>query len=166
MAAVALLAFVAPIGAQEIDSYAFLLAQPRFRIGLPQLPANTIRHFAAQYDLSGRIIDVSVAPDFPSDGDAAVTTSDSWRVVPCDIPLERSTAGERSSVARAYAGDYDVYMTALEDETMLCRFAVQFTTTFDFFLEALGLRDDTLSGPGAAIGGVVPQFPGVLDLDG
>ncbi|MCG8479461.1 MAG: hypothetical protein MI724_10225 [Spirochaetales bacterium] len=91
---------------------------------------------------------------------------ESWRVVVCDITLERSMPGGRTAVARAFGEDYTLYMTALEDERALCRFAARFIATFDFFLEALGRRDDDAWRDPAAADGAIPQFPGVLNLDG
>lgn len=134
------------------------------------MPANTIHHFAARYEVSGQTIDVYVAPDVPafrSDDDVEVADAVSWSVVPCDIVLERSTPGSRVRVARAFGEDYVLYVADLEDESMVCRFAVQFVATFEFFLDALGHREQNAwENPEAVRDRVIPQFPGVLDLTG
>ena len=132
--------------------YAFLVSQPRRDRSLPVLPPNGMQFVHARYDLGGEPVDVYVV-----DLDVGGSGRLSWAPAVCTrLVLERyARSQEAVPVYRVDRDGYRVYMASAAPSPDLCVFASAFTTTFEFFLQALGasLNDE-----------VPPEFPAVLEM--
>jgi hypothetical protein len=142
--------------AQEQSSFGFLVRQPQRGRGVPILPANAIRFIEAQYDVGGMSVDVFITTHTTS-SDLASTGPNDWVSVSCsELPMQRyaRSTGNRY-VVRSGRDQYGLYVSTTVDSDQVCRFAVSFVETFEFFLEELD--GDLSEGP-------PPEFPAVIDL--
>jgi hypothetical protein len=150
------------VGAQETESFAFLVRQPERESSVPVLPANALPSISAIYATEESSVEVFVVPVEPSgeaSEDLTVPSSASdWEETPCPgLPLDRFVpAGAGRTVLRASREEYSVYLAATaESDFPLCAFASSFVETFEFFLAEL---------PGDLREGPPPEFPAVVEI--
>jgi hypothetical protein len=162
---------IADPGVTVPGSVAFLLSQPVWREGLPVLPAYSVGHYAAEYDLDGVALSVYLSPDRAESGRPETAERPapsgivSWQPFFCPVvPLERNEIARNPATRtlRANRDGYTVYFTVPAGFVSTCDVAAAFVLTLEFFLELEGINPAALSDPAATR----MPFPAVLDIAG
>lgn len=161
-----------PLSAQQTDTRAYLIEQPRFSQSMELFPANRIANYAARYQVGDESMRVFVAAaDQPpvafTTGDCEFADTETWAGTPSD----GTDATDDSKIIR-YAGDtaagYVVYALVPTDAPWSCAALEQFIRDFSFFATIEpriqeALRRVSVESPTRVPGGTI-QFPAVLEL--
>jgi|GEM_PF-3156226 len=161
-----------PLSAQQTDTRAYLIEQPRFSQSMELFPANRIANYSARYQVGDESMRVFVAAaDQPSvafmTGNCEFAETENW----AGFPSDRTGDTADSEIIR-YAGDstagYDVYVLVPTGASWSCAALEQFIRDFSFFATIEpriqeALRRVSVESPTRVHSGTM-QFPAILEF--